>query len=126
MTRLPSVPDLTLGKPELFAECPTSDTRQKCLLCRVSNPGHSANMPSLPSVRYWTHGKPAIFVECQILDIRQRLAQNVLILASLPSVTAQTLGKETILVLEYTDFDHVSSLPSVFTLALGKMLLCRV
>ena len=43
---------------------------------------------------------------------------------ALSSVTAQTLGKEAILVLECTDFGHVSSLPSVFTLALGKMPLC--
>ena len=55
--RLPSVPDLTLGKPEFFAECPISDTRQTCHLCRVSNPGHSANLPSLSSVKYWTLGK---------------------------------------------------------------------
>ena len=55
--RLPSVPDLTLGKPEFFAECPISDTRQTCLLCRVSNPGHSTNLSSLSSVKYWTLGK---------------------------------------------------------------------
>ena len=41
-------------------------------------------------------------------------------LASLPSVTAQTLGKEAILVPECIDFGHVSALPSIFTLALGK------
>ena len=35
------------------------------------------------------------------------------ILASLPSVIAQTLGKEGILVPECTEFCHVSTLPSV-------------
>jgi len=40
---LPTIPDLTLDKPALFAECQT--------------PGHSANMPSLPSVKYWRLGK---------------------------------------------------------------------
>ena len=83
-------------------------------------------MPSFPSVKSGALGKPAFFAECQILDTRQRLAQNVQMLASLPSVTAQTLGKEAILVPECIDFGHVSSLLSVFTLALGKMPLCRV
>ena len=111
---------------DAFAECPRPDTRQTCHVCRVSNPGHSANLPSLPSVKSRALDKPVIFVECQILDIRQILAQNVQLLTSLPSVTVQTLGKEAILVLECIDFGHVSSLPSVFTLALGKMPLCRV
>ena len=81
-------------------------------------------MPYLPSVKLRALGKPAIFVECQ--DTRQRLAQNVQMLAYLLSVTAQTLGKKAILVPECTDFGHVSSLSSVFTVALGKMSLCRV
>ena len=123
---MPSVPDLTLGKPEFFAECPISDTRQTCLLCRVSNPEHSANLPSLPSVKSQALGKPAIFVECQILNTRQRLVQNVQMLAFLPSVIAQTLGKEAILVPESIEFCHVYTLPSVLTLALGKRPLCRV
>ena len=92
----------------------------------MPTPGHSANLAGLPSVKSQALGKPAFFAECQIPDTRQRLAQNVQMLASLPSVTAQTLGKEAILVLECTDFGHVFSLPSVFTLALGKMPLCRV
>ena len=83
-------------------------------------------MPSLPSVKSRALGKPAIFAECQILDTRQRLAQNVQMLASLSSVTAQTLGKEAILVPDCTDFGHVFALPSDFTLALGKMPLCQV
>ena len=109
-----------------FVECSGPDTRQTCHLCRVSNLGHSANLSSLPSVKSRALGKPSIFVECQILNTRQRLAQNVQMLASLPSVTAQTLDKVAILVPKCTDFDHVSSLPSVFTLALGKIPLCRV
>ena len=100
MARLPSVPDLTLGKPGSFAECQLPDTRQTWLLCRVSTSRHSANLAPLPSVNSGTLGKPAFFVECQISDTRQRLAQNVQMLASLPSVTAQTLGKEAILVPE--------------------------
>ena len=83
--------------PGAFAECPGPDTR-----------------------------KPEFFAECQILDTQQRLVQNVQMLASLPSVTAQTRVKEAILVPECTDFGHVSYLPSVFTLALGKKPLCRV
>ena len=74
-------------------------------------------MPSLPSVKSRALSKPAFFAECQILDTRQRRAQNVQMLASLPSVTAQTLGKEAILVPERTEFYHVSALPSV---TLGK------
>ena len=109
-----------------FAECPRPNTRQTYLLCRVSNPGHSANVPSLPSVKSQALGKPAFFAECQILDTRQRLAQNIQMFASLPSVTVQTLGKEAILVPECTEICHVSALPSVFTLALGKRPLCRV
>ena len=65
--RLPSVPDLTLGKP-------------------ASTPGHSANLAGLPSVKSRALGKPAFFAECQMSDTRQRLAQNVQKLASLPSV----------------------------------------
>ena len=83
-------------------------------------------MPSLPNVKSRALGKHAIFVECEIPGTRQRLAQNIQMLASLPSVTAQTLGKEVILVPECTYFGHVSSLLSVFTLALGKMPLCQV
>ena len=42
------------------------------------------------------------------MDTWQTLAQNVQMLASLPSVIAQTLDKETILVPECIDFCHVS------------------
>ena len=79
-------------------------------------------MAALPSVKYRALGKHGCFAECQILDTRQKLTQNVQMLASLPSVTTQTLGKEAILVRECTDFGHVSVLLSVFTLALGKSL----
>ena len=85
---------------------------------------HSAKLAGLPSVKSRALGKPAFFAECQILDTRQRLAQNVQMLASLPSVTAQTFGKEVILVPECTEICHVSVLPIVFTLALGKRPLC--
>ena len=94
---LPSVPDLTLGKPAIVADYQILGPRQTCLLCRVSDTGHSAKTgPEHTNI------------------------------SALPSVTAHTLGKEAILVLKCTDFSHVSSLPSVFTLALGKMPLCRV
>ena len=61
-----------------FVECPGPDTRQTCHLCRVSNPGHSANLNSLPSVKYWTLGKDGPrtykcwhFAECHSADTRQ-------------------------------------------------------
>ena len=98
----------------------TDARRKKVTRRRKDGPGAFAECPG-PDTR-----KPEFFAECQILDTQQRLVQNVQMLASLPSVTTQTLGKEVILVPECTDFSHVSSLPRVFTLTLSKISLCRV
>ena len=58
---MPSVPDLTLGKPAFFAECQIPGTRQTCLLCRVSNTGHSAKTgPERTNVSF--------FAECHSAD----------------------------------------------------------
>ena len=111
------------------------------LLCRVSQSRHSANtssfvvchtpgtrqtLPPLPCVTFQALGKPSSFAECRIPGTRQTCPKMHRILVSLPSVIAQTLGKEAILVPECTEFCHVYTLPSVLTLALGKKPLCRV
>ena len=79
MASLPSVRAVTLGKEGMFAECqsldtrqrdqklglewpvfvecPRCDTRQTWIICRVSGPGHSANMHYLPNVRAGALGK---------------------------------------------------------------------
>jgi len=131
-------------------------TRQTFLICRVSNSRNSANFASLPCVNVQALGKlflfavchgpgtrqtltplPCVtdqalgkastFAVCHILRTRQTRPRMHGILASLPSFIAQTLGKEAILVPECTEFCHMYTLPNIFTLALGKLLLlCRV
>ena len=91
MHPLRSAKSQTLGKASSF--------------CRVSNSRHSAKLPPLLSVNSKTLGKDfsfcrvsnslalnkvSFFAKCQLWDTRQRLAQNILMLASLASVTAQT------------------------------------
>ena len=127
-------------------------TRQTFLICRVSNSRNSANFASLPCVNVQALGKlflfavchgpgtrqtltplPCVtdqalgkastFAVCHILRTRQTRPRMHGILASLPSFIAQTLGKEAILVPECTEFCHMYTLPNIFTLALGKLLL---
>ena len=91
---LPSVCAMTLGKEGMFvecqcldtrqrdqklglecpvfAECPGFDTRQTWFICRVSGPGHSANMHYLPSVRAGALGKQGHVCRVpRLLDTRQ-------------------------------------------------------
>ena len=97
---LPSVCAMTLGKEGMFvecqcldtrqrdqklglewpvfAECPGCDTRQTWIICRVSRPGHSANMHYLPSVRAGALGKQGHV--CRVprpLDTRQTLCNRL-------------------------------------------------
>ena len=65
MAHLLSVSDLTLGKPTFFAECQIPSTRQTCLLCRVSNTGHSAKTGP-------EHTNVGFFAECHSVDTWQR------------------------------------------------------
>ena len=94
MASLPSVCAVTLDKEDMFAECqrldtrrrnqklglewpvfaecPGCDTRQTWFICRVSGPGHSANIHYLPSVRAGALGKQGHV--CRVprpLDTRQ-------------------------------------------------------
>ena len=132
--RLPSVKSQALGKPSIFAECQILGTRQSSgtrqsfflFLCCLSKFRHSTKLLPLPCVTFQALGKPSSFAECRIPSTRQTRPRMHKILSSLPSVIAQTLGKEAILVPKCTEFCHVSTLPSVLTLALGKRLLCRV
>ena len=123
---MPSVKSQALGKLCFFAECQSSGTRQSFFLCRVSKFRHSTKLLPLPCVKFQALGKPLSFAECRIPGTRQTCPRMHRILVSLPSVIAQTLGKEAILVPECTEFCHVYTLPSVLTLALGKRPLCRV
>ena len=93
------------------------------LLCRVSQTRHSAKLPPLPCVTFEGLGKPSSFAECRIPGTRQTRPRMHRILASLSSVIAQTLDKEAILVPECTEFCHMYTLPNIFTLAHGKLLL---
>jgi hypothetical protein len=63
---LPSAKDLALGKDCFFAECHGLGTRQRLLLCRVSDAWRSANIISLPSAEDLTLGKDSSdFAECK-------------------------------------------------------------
>jgi len=104
----------------------TLGPRQIWPICRVSNYEHLAKRAFLPCVKEGTLGIVTPFAVCQSMGTRQRPFQNPQNLASLPSVIGQTLGKDAILVPECTEFCHVSTLPSVLHLALGKRPLCRV
>ena len=117
---LPSVKVRALGKVSSFAECQSSGTRQSFFLCRVSCFRHSAKVLPLPCVKVQALGKASSFAVCQVPDTRQTRPRMLRILASLPSVIAQTLDKEAILVPECTEFCHVYTLPSVLTLELDK------
>ena len=70
-TYLPSVITLALGEVWNFAECQTTDTRQRPKLRRVPDAWHSAKTQTSPSAARLALGEVWIFAECRAYGTRQ-------------------------------------------------------
>ena len=92
---LPSVKVKHSAKVPALPSAIDLDTRQRWPLCRVPLARHSVNRRPLPSALHVELGKSIIFAECNGLCTRQSMFPGSSQVVTLPSVMTIALGKVT-------------------------------